>query len=345
MRTHVIALAALGLALTALPARGSYVEVTPQNINYGEVAIGATSVRLFSVTNVKNTYQDRTVTITAQTVAGTDFSLGSVTCPTTLGIGQSCQVGVAFKPTSTGPKTGTFTLRTSDGEFGKTLAGIGQSAVSVTPTSVDFGRVKVGETDSATVVITNLTTADYFTITATGSSTFPIGNSSATIGPHENATITITFKPLKEGTVSEGMTVSWHSTTGSGVAGSVGVEVRGVGYTQTSTTSESPDLAGCLIATAASGSPLESELASLRGFRDTWLLTERIPLGARFVAWYYGVSPPVAQLLAHNPPLRAATRAVLTPVVLTVNHPAGVLALFLGGVTALLAARRLAHRR
>lgn len=341
-----VPMAALTLALAALPARGSYVEVTPTNYNFGEVAVGASSVRLFTVTNVKNSNQDRSITITDQSVSGTDFVLGSARCPATLAITQSCQVGVVFKPTATGSRTGTFTLRSTGGEFIRTLAGFGQSAVSVAPTSVDFGRVKIGETESASVVVSNLTNSDYFTITAAGGPNFPIGNSSGTIGPHESATISITFKPLAEGSLSESMTVSWRSTTGSGVAGSISVVVVGSGYTPSSSGGSDPlDVGGCLVVATASGSAaLESQLPALRQVRDVYLLTDRVPFGRRFVAGYYALSPPVAQFIARNPPARTAARAVLTPVLLTVNHPLGALGLLLGGVAAGVALRRRAGR-
>ena len=75
----------------------------------------------------------------------------------------------------------------------------------------------------------------------------------------------------------------------------------------------------CFIATAAYGSYLEPEVATLRRFRDDYLQTNA--LGRAFVGWYYGHSPPVADYIRERPWARGLTRVALTPVVYTVKHP------------------------
>lgn len=77
---------------------------------------------------------------------------------------------------------------------------------------------------------------------------------------------------------------------------------------------------GCFIATAAYGSWLAPEVATLREFRDRSLLTNRP--GQAFVAWYYRVSPPVAAFIAQHESLRTAVRWGLAPVVFAVKNPA-----------------------
>jgi hypothetical protein len=76
----------------------------------------------------------------------------------------------------------------------------------------------------------------------------------------------------------------------------------------------------CFIATAAWGSPWNKNVATLRQFRDRRLLTNAP--GRAFVDFYYRHSPAVAAYISDKPFLRATTRAALTPVVITVNHPA-----------------------
>ncbi len=72
-------------------------------------------------------------------------------------------------------------------------------------------------------------------------------------------------------------------------------------------------LHGCFIATAAYGTPLAAELGPLRRLRDRHLLTN--PLGRAFVASYYALSPAVASVIGGDERLRAAARAILTPLV------------------------------
>jgi hypothetical protein len=70
---------------------------------------------------------------------------------------------------------------------------------------------------------------------------------------------------------------------------------------------------GCFIATAAYGSPLDSHLDTLRGFRDQYLETN--PLGSAFVSLYYKVSPPMAAFIEKHPTLKPIVRAGLMPAV------------------------------
>lgn len=76
---------------------------------------------------------------------------------------------------------------------------------------------------------------------------------------------------------------------------------------------------GCFIATAAWGSPLHPKVALLRAVRDRYLLTNGP--GRLFVKMYYAVSPPVADYIRHHETARGATRFVLTPLVLCIEHP------------------------
>jgi hypothetical protein len=83
--------------------------------------------------------------------------------------------------------------------------------------------------------------------------------------------------------------------------------------------------AGCFIATAAYGSYLDPHVATLRAFRDRYLLGNAP--GRAFVAWYYRVSPPAAAIIRRHALLRASVRAVLTPLVFAVAYPGFALAI------------------
>jgi hypothetical protein len=75
---------------------------------------------------------------------------------------------------------------------------------------------------------------------------------------------------------------------------------------------------GCFIATAAYGSYLHPEVMTLREFRDRYLLTN-IP-GRIFVAFYYRVSPPIADFIREHDSARFIVRLLLAPVILAVKH-------------------------
>lgn len=69
----------------------------------------------------------------------------------------------------------------------------------------------------------------------------------------------------------------------------------------------------CFIATAAYGSPMQTEVRYLRAFRDQYLLTNAP--GRWFVKMYYRYSPALAAIIKDSESLRSSVRVLLTPLV------------------------------
>jgi hypothetical protein len=80
---------------------------------------------------------------------------------------------------------------------------------------------------------------------------------------------------------------------------------------------------GCFIATAAYGTSTAGEIDTLRAFRDEVLLQNS--LGSQSVAFYYEVSPPVADFISQHEPLRTLVRELLVEPVVRVVEAAGTL--------------------
>jgi hypothetical protein len=82
----------------------------------------------------------------------------------------------------------------------------------------------------------------------------------------------------------------------------------------------------CIISNIVSGTWLEPGLKHLREFRDKYLLPYRF--GQHFVAWYYEVSPALADSVAQHEALRVIAIALLTPLIYSIEYPLAAILLF-----------------
>ena len=92
---------------------------------------------------------------------------------------------------------------------------------------------------------------------------------------------------------------------------------------------------GCFIATAAYGSRLHPYVKPLRGFRDSYLLSNAP--GRKLIALYYRYSPAVARFIAKHAALKHLTRLLLLPVIglsafMLYTNPIFVFVVFMGFV-------------
>ena len=99
----------------------------------------------------------------------------------------------------------------------------------------------------------------------------------------------------------------------SGIGSSMGVSSWGLPAMEEPPGKPRRKKSGCLIATAAYGTPLAPEIDVLRRWRDESLLSNA--LGRLFVRLYYRVSPPVAGFIETRGWLRALVRKLLRPII------------------------------
>ena len=195
-----VALSGPGVALSA--------SVLPASLAFGNELLNTTSV-------------NKTVTITNNGIGPLSFNnaaigangnqyvvdiTGKPTSCATVGTilpGATCTVDVAFKPTTTGSKASTLTLKETSGSITATqtvsLSGNGQ--VLALPASLAFGTRTAGSTTTLTLTLTNnsLGTLTINTPTLSGSNpnNFAFTNNcSASLGAGLNCTISVRFKPM-----------------------------------------------------------------------------------------------------------------------------------------------------
>ncbi len=120
----------------------------------------------FTAPQVVNTYQQRSlstvknngttaITITS-IVASANFSVPANPCGTQIVAGTPCVITVTFKPTTTGPITGTLTLTDSDvtGTQTVNLSGTGAGIFSATALAVSAGTSVFGANTTLTATVT-----------------------------------------------------------------------------------------------------------------------------------------------------------------------------------------------
>lgn len=140
--------------LTGKPAIG----VTPDPLAFGDQTVGTTSAP--AGVTLENT-GGADLVVSAVGTASAPFADAGGTCgaaPFTLTPGSSCTLDYEFSPMATGPFSQNISVESNASSSPDTfeLTGNGiQSALSLSPGSVNFGSIHLGTSDSATVTVTN----------------------------------------------------------------------------------------------------------------------------------------------------------------------------------------------
>ena len=201
-----------------LPAIGLY----PPSFNFGTVGVGQQSTQTLTITNPGPT----PLSVSSITTTG-DYSEQGQNCVTILQQGASCTAMITFAPTQSGTRTGTASVNDNAPASPQMLplTGVGQSGVSLNPTSLNFGNISVGTSSSpmpvtltnsgsTTLTITSITTTSQYTQT---------NNCGGSIGAGQSCTINVTFTPSQEGTVNGTLTVTDNANNSPQTASLTGV--------------------------------------------------------------------------------------------------------------------------
>jgi hypothetical protein len=182
---------------------GAAVTLSATLLNFKKVPIGQTSSpQTVTLTNTGTA----TLNISSITASG-DFHISNNTCGPTVAAGANCAVSVTFTPTKKGVRNGalTFTDNAPNSPQIVALKGTGQS-ITLSPTSLNFGTVAVGNTSSQqNVTVTNVgTTVVTFTGfvfagVAAGDYLISANTCGATIAPGANCSVGVEFKPTTTG--------------------------------------------------------------------------------------------------------------------------------------------------
>ena len=199
---------ALTIALSGTGAQG-VLAAAPSSASFGNVALGTSSSQAINLSNTGNA----SLTITQASVAGGGFSASGFSVPFTIAAGGTASFKVAFAPTAAGAASGSVSIAStaSNPTMAIALSGTGaQGQVAATPSTVSFGNVVTGNSNSQPVKLSNTGNAS-LTITqanVTGAGFSASGLSMPlTIAAGASASFNVAFAPAAAGSVNGSMAI------------------------------------------------------------------------------------------------------------------------------------------
>ena len=207
---------------TTQTATGVSIEISPNTVSFGNLAVGQSVTKTVTVTNSGA----EMLTVSGISVAGTGFTASGPKLPISLSAGQSASISAVFKPTAGVADTGTITIASNaDGSPSLiALSGTGTTAaaLSATPKSIAFGSVAVGSTATETVHLEN-TGSEAATISKMAFSGTGVSVSGMTVPMNlasgQTVNLTVTYKPVSAGTLTGTVSITSNATDASMVIG------------------------------------------------------------------------------------------------------------------------------
>ena len=171
-------------------------------LTFAPVVAGGSATLSDTVTNGSTA----SVTISSVSSSNSSFTIASA-LPINLAPGQSATFDIAFAPQSAGKPSGTVTLSSGAGQLKIAVSGTAVSAGTLTssPTSLSFGNVVLGKTQTQNVSITNAGGSSVTVTQASASSSiFTINGLTLplNLNPGQSASFSVLFTPKAPGNVS-----------------------------------------------------------------------------------------------------------------------------------------------
>ncbi len=244
----------LTVNLTGTGVAAGQLTFTPTNQSFGNVTVGSTQSQTVTLTNNGTS----SVNVSQAAVSGAGYTLSGLTVPLTLSAAQSTTFTIIFAPQAAGVADGTVTI-TSDASnptltMGLSGTGLTPGALGANPTSLAFGSVTVGSTETLSETIAN-TGGSSVTISQVGiSSGFTLSGISVplTLAAGQSASFSVSFAPQSAGAANGSITVS--STAANGT---LTIPVSGTGTTAVGQLGVSPTtlaLGNVVVGTSGSAS-------------------------------------------------------------------------------------------
>jgi hypothetical protein len=184
--------------------------LTPTSLNFGSVVVASTATLPVQVTN-----QGSSAAIFSSITTTGDYTQ-SGTCPAagaSLAPNASCTIQVTFAPTTSGQRNGVLAISTSATTLplNVPLTGSATAAIlQVSPSSLDFGTLLLGNSAQLTLTLSNTGTAPLRAVTLNASGDYAVasGCAVATLAAGTSCSVTVVFTPTALGTRTGTLTVA-----------------------------------------------------------------------------------------------------------------------------------------
>ncbi|MBM4135295.1 MAG: choice-of-anchor D domain-containing protein [Nitrospira sp.] len=321
------------------------ISANPSLVNFGNVNVGLTSEQTLTITNTGNVILN-----TGQIIALLEpFEIITDNCSNkVLTPNYSCTIKLRFSPQASMQYNVSLDLPYKDPEDKQysltvSLSGTGSAVtgpdISIDRQDINFGNINIGVTASTDLIVRNDGNGNLqitnISISGTNASEFnQTNNCTSPVAPQSTCTLTVRFIPTSEGLKSATLSIYSNDLDENPFV----VLLKGTGIKSTDGVGTGMQWnisggGGCFIATAAYGSYLDPHVQVLREFRDKYLLANfkmqisnfKIEFpnlqGKAFVAFYYKLSPPLANYIRQHEALRIVTRWLITPAVYMIKYP------------------------
>ncbi len=219
------------VTLTGTGTLAINISISPSVLSFATQELNSTSLNLnVTLTNTGS----QTLNLNSITLSGAnrgDFLVTNL-CGSTLAVGASCTVEVAFRPSATGLRTASLNIADNAANSPQTvpLSGTG-TALHISTNLLQFGNVTVGSSSSRVLTLRNLgfrtiSVGQIKIIGGNGNNYSQTNTCGSGIPPRSNCTLTVTFTPQRQGQLNAALSFS---TNGSGTQAVSTVSLRGRG--------------------------------------------------------------------------------------------------------------------
>jgi hypothetical protein len=147
---QIIAISFLCLALQT--SWSQQLSCRPCTYGFGKVRVGTSAAYSIRLTNTGT----KSLRIGSKSKTGSEFRFGNFPLPVTIMPGKSVMLPISFKPTAVGSASGSFTLvsNAANRTLSISVAGRGAGVLTLSPTSLNFGKVTLGQSATRQATIT-----------------------------------------------------------------------------------------------------------------------------------------------------------------------------------------------